>query len=290
MRLYGVETEDRRYFMIAAAVHAFLRAYGRFGYHPGKHRVFAKLYRFAEPVWTAKRIVKRRGCLFECDLNEYDQRELYYMGREPYQTSYLSKFFRRGWTAFDVGANCGWYSILMAKWVGEAGCVHAFEPSTRSLPCLRRNLHLNPGVRVIIHALALGEKQASCGIEAPVLGNYGQDHVSAGSTVQMITFDSFVQENAVACVDFIKVDIEGYELRFLSGAEETLQKFHPPMQIEINPAALANYGSSEVELEQRVHGLRYDLFDFCWGGIRAYQRPSGTNWYRTVLALPRAKE
>jgi FkbM family methyltransferase len=274
--------------MVARAVHNLLRIYGRFGYHPGKHRVFARLYRFAEPTWTAKQIVKRRGCLFECDLNEYDQRELYYMGREPYQTSFLSKFFQRGWTAFDVGANCGWYSTLMAKWVGEAGCVHAFEPSPRSLPTLRRNLDLNPGTRLIIHALALGEKDGACGVEAPVMGNYGQDHISAGSTIQMVTLDSFVQENAVGRVDFIKVDIEGYESQFLRGADATLHRFHPPMQIEINPAALAGYGSSEEELEQRLRSLRYDLFDCHWGGIRPYQRPSGTDWYRTVLALPRS--
>jgi len=274
--------------MAAAAADGFMRLYGKFGYHPGKHRIFARLYRFAQPTWTTKRIVKRRGCLFECDLKEYDQRELYYMGREPYQTSFLSKFFKRGWTAFDIGANCGWYSALMAKWVGEAGCVHAFEPSSRSLPILRRNLDLNPGARLIIHALALGEKEGSCAIEAPVLGNYGQDHIVAGSSIRMVTLDSFVQENGMARVDFIKVDIEGYESRFLCGADATLRRLRPPMQIEINPAALAGYGSSEEELEQRLLGLRYDLFDFHWRGIRPYQRPSGKDWYRTVLALPRS--
>jgi hypothetical protein len=103
----------------------------------------------------------------------------------------------------------------------------------------------------------------------------------------MTTLDSFVHQNGISSIDFIKVDIEGYEMRFLSGASETLRKFHPPMLIEINPDALACFGVTPEDLEDRLNALDYNLFDFGWGTIKAYQRPPGRGWYRTVLALPR---
>jgi hypothetical protein len=103
----------------------------------------------------------------------------------------------------------------------------------------------------------------------------------------MTTLDSFVHQNGISSIDFIKVDIEGYEMRFLSGASETLRKFHPPMLIEINPDALACFGVTPEDLEDRLNALNYNLFDFGWGAIKAYQRPPGRGWYRTVLALPR---
>jgi len=116
--------------MPARAVDLFLRVYGHYvGYHPGKWRIFASLYPFARPAWKGKRVVKVYGRLFECDLHDYVQREIYYLGLEPYQINFLRKFIKPKWTALDVGANCGFYSILMAKWVGESGVVHAFEPS-----------------------------------------------------------------------------------------------------------------------------------------------------------------
>ena len=274
--------------MLARSVDLFLRFYGHYvGYHPGKWRVFVKLYPFTRPTWKGKRIVKAGGCFFECDLQDFVQREIYYLGLEPYQINYLRKFIQPKWTVIDVGANCGYYSILLAKWVGKSGVVHAFEPSLGNLATLRRNLQLNPGTNVLVHNLALGEAAGFCNVEQPEAENLGTTRICAGSSVEMTTLDSFVHQNGISSIDFIKVDIEGYEMRFLSGASETLRKFHPPMLIEINPDALACFGVTPEDLEDRLNALNYNLFDFGWGAIKAYQRPPGRGWYRTVLALPR---
>lgn len=91
----------------------------------------------------------------------------------------------------------------------------------------------------------------------------------------MATLDSFVQKNGISSIDFINADIEAYELRFLRGACETLRKFHPPMMIEINPDALASFGVTPEDLEDRLNVLHYNLFDFGLGAIRAYHRPPG---------------
>ena len=150
----------------------------------------------------------------------------------------------------------------------------------------RRNLQLNQCSNVLVHNLALGEAAGSCDVELRESENLGTARICSGSSVAMTTLDFFVKDNGIPRVDFIKVDIEGYELRFLGGASETLRQFHPFLQIEINPDALAGFGTTEEDLESRLRALDYDLFDYRWGGIKPYQRPTGRGWYRTVLALP----
>ena len=272
--------------VIATVTDLFLRAYGHYtGYHPGKWRLFERLYPLAQPSWNSRRMGKVDGCRFDCDLHDYVQREIYYLGLEPHQVKYLRKFVNPGWTVLDVGANCGYYSVLMAKWVGERGRVYAFEPSPRNLPALRRNLDLNHGAKVQVCQAALGDRAGFCDMEETEAGNFGMDRIGSGSSIPVTTLDSWLKENSVPRVDFIKVDIEGSETRFLRGAAATLREFRPAMLIEINPGALSRFESTEEELEGTLRELQYDLFDFNWTGIVPYRRPPGKDWFRTVLAL-----
>jgi hypothetical protein len=146
---------------------------------------------------------------------------------------------------------------------------------------------LNNCPNLIVHAAALGDVEGFCDIAQGQPGDCSQDRITTGSSVQMTSLDSFVRRNSIRYIDFMKVDIEGSECRFLRGAAETMRKFHPRMLMEINPPALARFGSTGEELEERLDELGYDLFGFDWRGIKPYQRPSGTSWFRTVLALPR---
>ena len=56
---------------------------------------------------------------------------------------------------------------------------------------------------------------------------------------------------------FIKIDVEGYELKVLQGAEKLLRKFRPILCIEINEPALADYGASREAIYAFLAGLNY---------------------------------
>ena len=104
------------------------------------------------------------------------------------------------------------------------------------------------------HNQALGEKPGWVSIEKTDPRNTGQDHVTAGSDVEMVTIDSLGLEN----VDFLKLDVEGYELFALKGAEETLKRCKPVVLIEVNGLS-ERYGLHDSEACNYLRDLGFKL-------------------------------
>ena len=85
----------------------------------------------------------------------------------------------------------------------------------------------------------------------------------------MRRLDDVVGECAMPRVDFIKVDIEGSELRMLVGAEHTLRRFRPPLLLEVSEDYLVRRGDSSGELAAYLRDLDYAPAD----GWSAFQPP-----------------
>jgi len=139
-----------------------------------------------------------------------------------------------GAMVLDIGANIGAHTVPLAQMVGPEGAVIAFEPQRILYQILCGNLALNGVTNVVAHAMALSDVQGSCKI--PVL-DYGQnlnfgclaiDTVSEGETVPVGTLDLF----ELARVDFIKLDVEGFERQVLLGGERTLKRCRPILYLE----------------------------------------------------------
>src|SRR5205823_7493131 len=84
---------------------------------------------------------------------------IYYFGVwESRQTRAVKRIVRPGDVCFDVGANIGWYTLLLSQLASPGGQVHAFEPDARAYHQLEENARLNIGaINVRIHNIALGE-------------------------------------------------------------------------------------------------------------------------------------
>lgn len=135
-----------------------------------------------------------------------------------------------GALVFDVGANLGWYPVLLHRlWAGRAE-VHAFEPDPRNRRLLEENLALNDvsGVRVVAAALSDHTGQASLNrYRALNLGKHSLlplagavDSVSTAVT----TLDEHVREQGLEgrAVALLKLDVEGLEPAVVAGARRTL--------------------------------------------------------------------
>lgn len=125
-------------------------------------------------------------------------------------------------TALDIGAHVGlWARGLTEKF----DTVIAFEPCEEFARLLAQNA---PKVKTI-HRVALGEHEGSVKmvIEAD---NTGSTHVSRGDTgdIPMVTLDSF----ALTDVDFVKIDVEGYELDIIKGGFDTFKNNDPVVIVE----------------------------------------------------------
>lgn len=132
---------------------------------------------------------------------------------------------RPGDVVVDVGASYGAYALTAAACGAE---VLAFEPEPTVLVDLRRNVALNPGFNVKAYGVGLWDEE----IEGLDMYSYAP-HWPAGTVTApfpMVTLDSF----QLSKLDYLKLDIEGAEVRALRGAAETLKRCKPTVIVEVH--------------------------------------------------------
>lgn len=171
---------------------------------------------------------------------------------EYWITAFMWRNVRPGMVALDLGANHGYYSILLADLVGEAGRVHAFEPNPRMAELLRDNVAVNGFWRVIrVHEAAVGsESETAARLMVPVkdpknahlvLPEDVPDAIDPAQQllhrVPVVTLDEAVD----GPVDFVKIDIEGSEELAWRGMQGVIAR-SPRIGIlmEFNPARCAD--------------------------------------------------
>jgi FkbM family methyltransferase len=184
---------------------------------------------------------------------------------EPPLIRFLEAHNTEGWTCLDVGANVGAITLALAKFVGPAGKVYAFEPGPPNQQRLRANLALNPKLlaRTEVFACGIGERPGELWW-AEEEGNPGNALLSDKGThkIPVITLDAFLGERPLSTVDFVKIDVEGMELQVMRGAGELLRGFRPAVYFE----TLARYvnsakGAAFAEMRSLLVGeLGYELF------------------------------
>jgi FkbM family methyltransferase len=172
----------------------------------------------------------------------------------------------------DIGANIGAHTLHLARAVGADGRVWAIEPTEYALGKLRANIALNPELsdRIACCQVMLVDKG---GIEVPPLhsswpltgeADLHERHggrLMASANARALTLDSFVAERGITHVDFIKLDIDGYECAMLRGAGATLRALRPIILLELSPHQLDDTGGSIEELVDLLAAAHYGLHD-----------------------------
>jgi FkbM family methyltransferase len=171
---------------------------------------------------------------------------------------------RPGDCVLDVGANAGGYTILFAQWVGPAGRVYAFEPDPRAFAALVRHVALN-GVLDRVVAVNAAVSDGSGSARLRLAAATGLSHVTDAEderaediTVDAVSIDGFCAR-ASLCPSFIKIDIEGAELRALRGARRTLAASQPRVFVEMHPQAWRQVGCSGEAILRECSSAGYEL-------------------------------
>jgi FkbM family methyltransferase len=160
---------------------------------------------------------------------------------------------------FDVGAHAGQYTKLFAR-AANHGRVYAFEPGSYARSILRTVVWLHGLSNVAVVPMALGSEARLDTLTIPLKSSgsfgFGLSHLGkpaerwravAQEIVALTTIDGVVKALELDRVDFVKADIEGWELRLLQGAESTLGRFRPRLLLELSGAALARAGDRLVD-------------------------------------------
>ncbi|HJQ58339.1 MAG TPA: FkbM family methyltransferase [Vineibacter sp.] len=158
---------------------------------------------------------------------------------EPGTVRLLSALVRPEDTVFDVGASIGCTSLLFGA---RAARVFSFEPSADTFRYLQHNLAAAGSNNVTAVNAGLGDVAGTFELVfAPTdrSGGFVADRLRAPGghkieQVRILRGDDFVVDNAIAKVDLIKIDVEGFERHVIAGLEATLARDRPVVVLELN--------------------------------------------------------
>jgi FkbM family methyltransferase len=182
---------------------------------------------------------------------------------ERHVVSEIEAHLGEGMVAYDVGANAGYMSLVMARAVGSSGHVLAFEPDPQNLRALRFNLEQNKLYNVAVREQAVSDapgKLTFASYSYSLVGHIAREDDPGDARhfdVEATTLDRVWAETGAA-PDFVKIDVEGAEREVLNGATELLAHARPTILAEIR----AEHWPAVFELLESHH---YD-FRFLAGG------------------------
>ena len=198
------------------------------------------------------------GMRLRLDLRESLQRDFLFGLYDQHELRLLRGLLSAGGDMVDVGAHIGMYSVAAALALGDRGRVLAFEPNPDARAQLEGNLALNGCDNVTVSSSALADRPGESLLHVPRTADPSFSSLGGGRfaeaepiRVETTTLDAEVESLELEPA-FVKIDVEGGELRVLDGAVRTL---------EARPTLLIEVGSESAgEVERRLTPLGYDAF------------------------------
>ncbi|MFB2877855.1 FkbM family methyltransferase [Floridanema aerugineum] len=185
---------------------------------------------------NAKRIrILPGGGKVICDFSVPYEAMVWLEQEEQSDLELLTQLLKPGQTFVDCGANIGIWTIVAASAVGSNGRVYAFEPNPFTFEKLSQNISLLTSKEHIkLLPTAVGNENKELALQCHQEHNISQ--VISTSTnesiiVPVVTLDATFTDTFV---DGIKIDVEGYEIEVLQGAETILKKYQPWLIVEFN--------------------------------------------------------
>lgn len=186
---------------------------------------------------------------------------------ESYNTALVQAVVREGDTFLDIGAHLGYFTTIAADRVGPTGRVFCFEPEPENAAILQVNVQQNGFAdRVVIFPCAVGDEEkterlyrAQTNHGAHQLAHVYRDGADTeGIPVRTIALDELMKrEPGLQKVDFIKMDVQGYETKALFGMQHLIEKNrdHLVMLLEFSPSLLMRFDAQQAGLAQFLHFL-----------------------------------
>jgi len=181
---------------------------------------------------------------------------------------FIKNLIKNGDHVIDIGANLGYYSRLFAKLVGPDGKVFSVEPVTLFRKILKINTSGFRNTTIIPYALGT-EDNKSIEMGIPKSNKYlrhGLTRVLDKNEKEIFEF-TFTEKMFTPVsifgkferCDYIKCDVEGYEIHIISQLEFLLKPFQPIIQIEIEPINRKSIGSFLASLSYSAFYLKDEL-------------------------------
>ena len=175
----------------------------------------------------------------------------------------------------DIGANIGNHSVFCADNFNE---IYAFEPNLRTFKILEANAMLKNNIQVFNIGLSNKKHSQTASFDTGNLGSASLVHAGSDSLTVQFNLDCFDQLDLLSKdrkIDFIKIDVEGFELQALQGCERTLLAHKPVIAMEVLKSDMQNGGSAALEyLVLQGYNFQYCIQEASsfWGEHKSISR------------------
>lgn len=141
---------------------------------------------------------------------------------------------------FDVGANIGHHSLFFSQFSRR---VYSFEPYEKVRNIFLERVSENGISNIVVVPLGLSDKEQQLEYFEPNddnsgIGSFVSDHFSknqkTGLILSLVSGDKYFLGNGLPCVDFIKIDVEGFEYFVLKGLQNVIHEHRPVILLEYN--------------------------------------------------------
>ena len=177
---------------------------------------------------------------------------------EPYETYLIQRQVKNGDVVIDVGANIGYYTVILAQ---KAKKVYAFEPDKINFEILKKNIEANKLTNVVAINAAVGSKKGFLELYKSEENfgdhklyethpSYGHPPLKKGGLVNIVILDEFLNNQKV---DLIKIDTQGWEPEVIEGARKIIEKDRPIIFMEYSPDS---YKQAKLDGQKMMKNLR----------------------------------
>ena len=186
---------------------------------------------------------------------------------EPIETNIIKREIKKGDIVLDIGANIGYYTLLMSDLVENDGKVFAFEPEPYNFELLQKNIEINACNNVILEKNAISNcnkrsnlylSKYNTGMHRLNESKYCEKYIE----INVIKLDDYFYNNElINKIKFIKIDVEGSELDVLQGMESILEKNSQiTILLEFIPENLIEHGSDPIHLLEFLIDRNFRLY------------------------------
>ncbi len=186
---------------------------------------------------------------------------------EEFEIGLFRQNINPGNVVIDIGAHIGLYTLIAAKKVGPKGKVYAFEPLEKNFKLLKKNVEVNGYKNVVLVNKAVSNKNGKSKLFLSNEDNFGDQRIydpegnRRSTSIRTIKLDTFFK-NKEKRINVIKMDIQGSEVKALTGASEVLRK-NKKMKIltEFWPRGLHLSGSSGRDYLELLKVYKFKVYD-----------------------------
>ena len=187
---------------------------------------------------------------------------------EPEITKLVKEIIKEDQVVIDVGANIGYFTTLFSKLVGKSGKVFSFEPAPNNFEFLKKNVSLNNLQNVTICQMAASDISEKQNLFLSTW-NFGDNRLFEKPRderdlerkqvqVETVRLDEIIHEK----IDFIKIDVQGFELQVINGAKKLFDNNNDlKMIFEFYPHLLKLNNVNPEDFLYQLIEMDYNIYD-----------------------------